>query len=254
MASRDLPYFKWYPADCDTDERVRSMDDREFGFYMRCLNHSWKNDGLPGNLPDLARAMTRTPAYVERMWKRVGACFVLREGRLVNQRQEDQRALARIKSAHNARSVRSRYERSTNEPQRAYDSESDCKDSDSKNSDKQKEPEEPEKEKLLAGLRALWASAGLPFNYTDETQGGTLFLVRPIDKCRNITAFAIWAFSSRYWPSPQKTKRFYKFIEEGTGENGAPVRTLQVVSEASQRDAGVADLLDRWRPEGRSRK
>jgi len=86
------PAFQWYPKDCDTDENVRGMDDREFGFYMRCLNHAWPNFGLPGNVSEIARVMHRPVPYVEKIWIRVGKCFVFDDsGRLVNPKQEEQR-------------------------------------------------------------------------------------------------------------------------------------------------------------------
>jgi hypothetical protein len=86
------PAFQWYPKDCDTDEKVRGMDDREFGFYIRCLNHSWMNDGLPEDLGELARVMQRPAAYVRRVWARVGKCFAPDgQGRLRNLKQEEQR-------------------------------------------------------------------------------------------------------------------------------------------------------------------
>jgi len=33
------------------------MDDREFGFYIRLLNHSWLNNGVPSDLKRLAVIM-----------------------------------------------------------------------------------------------------------------------------------------------------------------------------------------------------
>lgn len=88
------PGWFWYPKDCDTDERVRAMNDQEFGFYMRCLNHAWMNRSIPADPVDLARVLGRTPTYVRRMWKRVGPCFQPHDTldtRLVNFKQELQR-------------------------------------------------------------------------------------------------------------------------------------------------------------------
>jgi hypothetical protein len=85
------PAFQWYPRDCDTDENVRMMDDSEFGFYVRCLNHSWVNDGLPVSLEDVARIIGRPLARVEKYWVRVGNCFVVIDNRLRNLKQEAQR-------------------------------------------------------------------------------------------------------------------------------------------------------------------
>lgn len=86
------PAFQWYPKDCDTDESIRLMDDRELGFFIRCLNHAWLNDGLPNNLEEIARLIGRSKVYVEKVWQRVGHSFVLcQDGRLRNQRQEKER-------------------------------------------------------------------------------------------------------------------------------------------------------------------
>ncbi len=111
------PAFQWYPKDCDTDENVRAMSDQEFGFYMRCLNHCWLNAGLPAELPEMALVMGRKLSYVEKVWKRVGKCFEIRDGRFVNPKQEDQRGSARefVESRRRAANMRwsSKQEQST---------------------------------------------------------------------------------------------------------------------------------------------
>lgn len=89
------PAFQWYPKDCDTDENVRCMDDAEFGFYVRCLNHAWLNNGLPESLEDIARIMGHTHGKIKKYWNRVGRCFVLSDGRHKNSKQEGQRVTAR---------------------------------------------------------------------------------------------------------------------------------------------------------------
>ena len=99
------PGWFWYPKDCDTDERVRAMNDQEFGFYMRCLNHAWMNRSIPADLDQLARVLGRSPAYVRRVWERVGPCFdpvdTLDDtisSRLVNPKQESQRISQKLVS------------------------------------------------------------------------------------------------------------------------------------------------------------
>lgn len=97
---KTLPYFLWYPADAETDEGYSSLTDAELGFFHRCLNRAWLNDGLPADLDDLARAMNRTRNQLEKVWPRVSKLFQSREsdGRLVNRRQEEERENARRKS------------------------------------------------------------------------------------------------------------------------------------------------------------
>ena len=86
------PAFQWYPKDCDTDENVRAMDDAEFGFYVRCLNHAWINNGLPTDIAEFARIMHKTPRQFLKLWARVSRCFFENsEKKFVNFRQEQQR-------------------------------------------------------------------------------------------------------------------------------------------------------------------
>jgi uncharacterized protein YdaU (DUF1376 family) len=89
------PAFQWYPKDCDSDENVRLMDDTEFGFYVRCLNHAWLNEGLPGDVAMIARLFHKSAEDIDRIWGIVGKCFALRSGRYVNPRQEQQREESR---------------------------------------------------------------------------------------------------------------------------------------------------------------
>lgn len=86
-------YFMWFPGECDTDEKVRSMSDEEFGFYVRCLNHAWINKGLPVEIAAFAKTMGKTPKKLLRLWAQVSQCFSENsEKRFINSRQELQRS------------------------------------------------------------------------------------------------------------------------------------------------------------------
>ena len=133
---KSFPYFRWWPADADTDENYTSLSDAELGFFHRCLNRSWINDGLPEDLNELARTMKVTKSYLNRMWPRVSLLFSEhKDGRLGNRRQEQERQLAIHRSDanrrpgnanaakdENATETRSRSERDANGTPRAYDS------------------------------------------------------------------------------------------------------------------------------------
>lgn len=71
------PYYRLYPWDFEMDEAVRGKDDAEFGFYIRCLNHAWMNDGIPANLEELERVIpgNRSQLEFEQLWEGVGHCF-----------------------------------------------------------------------------------------------------------------------------------------------------------------------------------
>ncbi len=95
--AKALPYFKWYPADAETDERYASMTDQELGFYHHCLNRSWINDGLPVEMDELARMMHVKGGYLAKVWPRVSCCFIIVGDRYRNKRQEEEREAANSK-------------------------------------------------------------------------------------------------------------------------------------------------------------
>lgn len=128
--ANELPYFKWYPADADTDEDFRAMTDAEVGFYLRCLNHSWLNKGIPADSKARARTLRVTQSYGDKQWLTVGKRFepsLDDPARLINTRQEIERERALTKSRRATDSIRTRYERTyersyerrTNEPPHA---------------------------------------------------------------------------------------------------------------------------------------
>lgn len=119
---KELPYYRWYPSDAESDELYASLTDQELGFFHRCLNRAWVNCGLPSDLDQLAATMRVTRKYLDKVWAKVGRCFVLTDTvhqRLVNPRQEQERQHALSKSERATDSVRSRYERRTNDVPRA---------------------------------------------------------------------------------------------------------------------------------------
>lgn len=119
---KSLPYFKWYPADADTDQNFRAMDDADIGFYIRCLNHAWVNGGIPADPKERARVLHTRLDTANKRWERVGKCFVTSTStpdQLINLRQEAERGLAMSKSLKAAESANARYERRANAPVRA---------------------------------------------------------------------------------------------------------------------------------------
>lgn len=119
---KPLPYYRWYPADAETDSVYASLNDAELGFYHRCLNRAWLNGGIPSNLDDLAAAFRRSRKSLDRVWPKVSSRWVTSKddpALLVNPRQEKEREYARTKSERNTDAVRTRYERSSNVVQHA---------------------------------------------------------------------------------------------------------------------------------------
>lgn len=115
---KKLPYYRMYPADADTDENHRGLTDAELGLFTRCLNHAWVNGGIPADIDALARVIPKaTKASLRKLWPAVSKCFRTSEEnseRLVNSRQETERALACEKSELARKSVKARWGDDTN--------------------------------------------------------------------------------------------------------------------------------------------
>ncbi|MES2393502.1 MAG: hypothetical protein V4555_17835 [Acidobacteriota bacterium] len=104
--AKSLPYFRWFPADAETDEAYSALTDPELGFFHRCLNKAWLNDGLPSEPDEIARVMKVTRQYLDKVWPRVSKMFSQRNdnpSRLGNRRQEEERSHAIEKGEKNKR-------------------------------------------------------------------------------------------------------------------------------------------------------
>ncbi len=113
-----LPYFRWYPADAESDNKYAAMSLAELGLFHRCLNHSWLNDGIAPSVEEMARELRIPEKEIRPLWPRVSRCFVQSpaDERLRNLRQEEERNAALTKSERNTNAVRTRYERTSNVP------------------------------------------------------------------------------------------------------------------------------------------
>lgn len=122
---KTLPYFRWYPADAETDAAYLSLTEAELGLFHRCLNHSWMNGGIPANSKDLAAALRISERTINRLWPKVSRMFSASTSipeKLLNPRQEEERTYATTKSERATAAVRTRYVRTTNDIPRAYES------------------------------------------------------------------------------------------------------------------------------------
>lgn len=86
-----MPYF---PLFCkDFDASTASWSCTSVGAYIRLLNYSWENDGLPADEKRLRRIIRVDADEWEEVWEDVSPKFEEGEdGRLRNRRQEEQRA------------------------------------------------------------------------------------------------------------------------------------------------------------------
>ena len=122
--AKEFPYFRWYPKDAESDDRYSAMDDAELGFFHRCLNKSWMNEGLPADADERARVLKTPRDVADARWHRVGKCFIPSDqfqGKLINPRQEIERCHAFGRSRAATGAVRTRYERSTDVESMGYE-------------------------------------------------------------------------------------------------------------------------------------
>lgn len=111
---KDLPYYRLWVKDFDTNENVRLLNLPEAGLYLFALNHAWVNDGLPGTPKDIARALKIPGKEFSRYWPRVSQCFSPgTDGRLRNKRQEEERTEAKTASERGRANVQNRYKKAT---------------------------------------------------------------------------------------------------------------------------------------------
>ncbi len=128
-----LPYFKWYPGDAEGDDFYSlTLTNEELGIYHRLLNRAWMNDGITSDMDVLAAFCRMSRGQFDEVWKKLSKRWVVSprdESKLVNPRQEEERASAKLKSENNKRDGNanakgSRKERDAIDPLRAYESES----------------------------------------------------------------------------------------------------------------------------------
>jgi hypothetical protein len=156
--AKAFPYFRWFPADAEGDDFYASLTDAEGWTYHRLLNRSWLNEGIPSDLDELAKVLGKTRAYIDRVWPKLRKRWVASPNnseKLVNPRQEEERTHAQSKSERATESIRTRYERRTNELPRARAR----ADSDSVyGSSEGKESEENQRQPKLRRYSAAWKS------------------------------------------------------------------------------------------------
>lgn len=107
MSDEKAPAFMFYPKDYTSDEHVQAMSLEQEGAYLRLLLHGWLHRGIPTDLSTLARICRVPRSKMARLWPGVAPCFKEAEpGRLVNPRQEKERAKQEAHRAERSRSGR----------------------------------------------------------------------------------------------------------------------------------------------------
>lgn len=90
-ANRD-PYFPFFGSDFYGSEHVRMMTWEERGLYMFLLWHAWVHGSIPKEVEKLAKLFDRDVEWMEARWKALEPCWCEIDGRLHNQRLDEERS------------------------------------------------------------------------------------------------------------------------------------------------------------------
>jgi hypothetical protein len=238
-----LPYYTMYPKDFDTDKYVRAMEDCQLGLFLRCLNHSWINNGLPSDPDEIRRSFRDTPEAFAQKWPRVEPCFPIAEdGMRRNPRQEKERAKSEAlyeqrKTAGKNSAEKRSSARSTTVPtpvERALERESNEASGSGSYSvvevvssgESAERGIEPSVEPILAELDEIYRLAGAPIPEKHKQIAAQLLISISPEKRARVPAYCKWALWSGKWPNPAKTKALVNVLRDGDWDVEPTARTL----------------------------
>jgi uncharacterized protein YdaU (DUF1376 family) len=251
-----LPYYSMYPKDFDSDDAVRAMEDCELGLYIRCLNHSWINDGLPADPEEIRRRFRDAPEEFARKWKRVELCFpVGPDGKRRNPRQERERAQAIAKSLKASANAKRSHNGRTAEAVQAQQSEGSARASGSGSGDGEEKGGTGEKtemversiQPILDDLEEIYRKAGTPIPEKHKQIAWQLLLEIPPERRARVPNYCKWALVSGKWPSPGKTKALVNVLRDGDWDVELAPRILPMPREASARELAQERAAEKFR-------
>lgn len=87
------PAFQFYASDFLSGDKVARMSYTEIGIFTVLLAHAWLSHGLPSDVGEIAKILKMNPQRFGKIWRGVlSECWIKRGARLVNRRQEAERA------------------------------------------------------------------------------------------------------------------------------------------------------------------
>lgn len=101
------PWFSLYCADILMDEKVRCMDNRAFGIYVKLLCHAWLEGSIPDDIARVSLMVGERLDVLQEAWADIRPClFRKSKGRLSQKRLESERKIAEVLSAERTQSGR----------------------------------------------------------------------------------------------------------------------------------------------------
>lgn len=236
-----LPYYPMNPKDCDTDENFRLLDDAEIGMWLRLLNHSWENDGLPSDPEEIRRAFRYTAEQFAERWPRVSRCFpVYEDGRRRNPRQEKERVKAVAIVERSKKGAGARWKCSSTAQampkQSASIDQAIPRASESSGSSgsvvvlEKRNSEAPQNSvevvddrdnplSIIDELVPIYGKAGAPISPAQqELCLRHIMSIEPPERRRKVTQYVKWAIVSGKWRTAAKTKSLYNLLTDGLND------------------------------------
>jgi len=108
------PAFQFYPKDWDTDENVIPMTYEEEGVYWALCRRYWlAGNTLPSDLDTLRGLLKGRPPLkkMESLWKAIGRCFVVTDGRLSHKKLDALREEQQVNKKKRQDAANERWER-----------------------------------------------------------------------------------------------------------------------------------------------
>jgi hypothetical protein len=88
MAREDRPSMPWYVKDWFSSEDRPRMTYEARGIYRELLDYSWLHHGIPSDRKEIADWLGITERKLALVWGMMASCWVERDGRLFNEKQE----------------------------------------------------------------------------------------------------------------------------------------------------------------------
>lgn len=87
----ELPWYKRYPKDFLTSQKIQMMNLEEIGAYCLLLEHQWIQGKLPKDTKKLARLCRTTEEKFKEIWSEISDCFEETDEGIINPRMHDER-------------------------------------------------------------------------------------------------------------------------------------------------------------------
>ena len=245
-----LPYYPQYVRDFRESKRVLAMNLEQEGLYRRCLDLAWEHGSIPDDPKEIARLIQKDPREVKRAWAVVRSCWASNGelGRLVNAREEIERkkaqerhskaskAAAQKAAQHSAREPAQNGAQDA-APQPATRASGNLSSLEVCNSLVLSKDVNDESDLLFQEFMGVFLAAGVAMNQRDIENCQWKFLPLDLETKRFIVADVKAKATNGTWPSADKTKRPWNYLDGNEWTRKAIPRALPSGHKSASQEA-----------------